>query len=172
MSAYLSARESAAYCGVSEKTIRNWIAAGRLSAEKSAGAFRIAQEDLDTLRNGSPHPPQAAESASAEVRADDGPQGAEGSAEAGHLADLVRDLTRQLAEQTGLTMVWMERARVLSDQLALAAPAESPVAGQQTALPPDPPRGEPLTARLRVLAPWVVVVLTIGVVILLLVWPR
>jgi excisionase family DNA binding protein len=86
MPAYLSARESAAYCGVSEKTIRNWIASGRLSAEKSAGTFRIAQDDLDVLRARSPRPPRSAESVPAEVRADDGPRGADGSAEAGHLA--------------------------------------------------------------------------------------
>src|SRR5215212_9596030 len=138
MSAYLSARESAAYCGVSEKTIRNWIASGRLSAGKSAGTFRIAQDDLDVVRSGSPHHPQGAESASAEVRAEVGPQDAEGSADLGGLVALVDRLTvenRQLAEAAA---VWQERARVLSDQLALAPP-QQPVEASTSPDPPDPP---------------------------------
>jgi hypothetical protein len=44
------------------------------------------------------------------------------TAEAGHLAGLVRELTESLADQRALTALWMERARVLGDQLALAAP--------------------------------------------------
>lgn len=133
MSAYLSARESAAYCGVSEKTIRNWIASGRLSAEKSAGAFRIAQDDLDVIRARSPRPPQGQESASADVRAEGGPQGADLAG----LVALVDRLTvenRQLAEAAA---VWQERARVLSDQLALGAP-QSPLEAPGVAQPPDP----------------------------------
>jgi len=46
------------------------------------------------------------------------------------LAVLVRELSERLAEQTGLTAMWQERARVLAGQLALAAPE-----GSQT--PPD-----------------------------------
>ena len=53
MSAYLSAREAADYCGVTEKTIRNWLAAGRLSAEKSAGSFHIPREQLEPWRRNS-----------------------------------------------------------------------------------------------------------------------
>ena len=122
MGAYLSARESADYCGVSEKTIRNWIAAGRLSAERSAGSFRIAQDDLDVLRNGSPHPPRTAENGSAEVRAEGSPhraESAEGSAVA-ELVTLVRDLQAQLVTTASTAAMWQERAGMLSDRLALA----------------------------------------------------
>ena len=53
--------------------------------------------------------------------------------EADRLADLVRELTDRLAEQTGLTAVWMERARVLSDLLALG--------GHEVACAGDGPTG-------------------------------
>jgi excisionase family DNA binding protein len=34
MAAYLSARQAADLCGVSERTIRNWITSGKLSGGK------------------------------------------------------------------------------------------------------------------------------------------
>src|SRR4051794_39486342 len=49
MVAYLSARQAADVCGVSERTIRNWIASGKLSAEKSAGSFHIDRDQLSAL---------------------------------------------------------------------------------------------------------------------------
>jgi len=45
------------------------------------------------------------------------------------LADLVRDLSSRLADQTALTAIWQERARVLGDQLALMPP-QATIAGQ------------------------------------------
>lgn len=168
MSAYLSARESAAYCGVSEKTIRNWIASGRLSAEKSAGSFRIDQEALDALRSERLHPPQGAESASAELRADVGPQGAEGSAVVAGLAGLVALVDRLTAENRQLAesaAMWQERARILDERLALAPP-EASHTQQESRQAPDPPTPitdapAPLTPRLRALAPWLLVVLVV-----------
>jgi hypothetical protein len=85
------------------RTIRNWIAAGRLSAETSAGTFRIAQDYLDALRTNGTWNTRAAESASVEVRADVGPQGAERSAPSAGLVELVllvRDLQEQLITRT------------------------------------------------------------------------
>ena len=52
MGAYLSARQAAAYCGVNEKTVRRWIASGRLSAVQEDGAFRIAAADLEPFASG------------------------------------------------------------------------------------------------------------------------
>jgi excisionase family DNA binding protein len=159
MGAYLSARESADYCGVSEKTIRNWIAAGKLSAEKSAGTFRIAQDDLDTLRSGSPHPPRQVESASAEVRAEGSPHRAESAETTGivELVMLVRALQEQLIARTEAAAMWQERAGSLSDRLVLAegklAALEAPQQPQevilaastapQTVDPPTEPDPEP-----------------------------
>jgi excisionase family DNA binding protein len=165
MGAYLSARESADYCGVSEKTIRNWIAAGRLSAEKSAGTFRIDQEALDVLRSGTPRPLRSAENGSAEVRAEGSPQGAE-SAEPSAVAELVtlvRDLQAQLVTTASTAAMWQERAGMLSDRLALAeakiaaleapreqpAPPESPVTAQETASPGRDAYGDSHARRAR-----------------------
>jgi hypothetical protein len=53
MSAYLSARASADYCGVSEKTIRNWIASGRLRNVPCAQrSTRVSS--ASTVRRGQP----------------------------------------------------------------------------------------------------------------------
>jgi len=137
MGAYLSARESADYCGVSEKTIRNWIAAGKLSAEKSAGMFRIYQEDLEPLRTIGLRSPQGAESASAEVRADVGPQGAESADISAGIVELVTLVSRLQIENRELATtaaIWQERARVLGDQLSLSAP-QATIAAQPE---PDP----------------------------------
>ena len=91
------------------------------------------------------------------------------------VADLVRELTGKLAEQTGLTMVWMERAHVLGERLALAAPDASQA--QQDANPgPVAPRTTdnpvPFSGRLRVLAPWVLALLAIIAVVALVLVPR
>ena len=163
MGAYLSARESAAYCGVSEKTIRNWIASGRLSAEKSAGSFRISQEDLNVVRSGSPHRPQGAESASAEVRADVAPQGAEESAESAgvvELVGLVRDLQAQLVSRTEAATLWQARAELLAERLAAAeskllalASPQQPVEASGAAQSSDPTT-EASAPWWRVLWPW------------------
>jgi excisionase family DNA binding protein len=47
---FLNAREAALLLGVSERTIRRAIHHGTLSATKSAGIFRIRQDDLDRYR--------------------------------------------------------------------------------------------------------------------------
>jgi excisionase family DNA binding protein len=46
MGASVSARQAAKVCGVSEKTVRNWIASGRLSATRSSAGFRIDRDQL------------------------------------------------------------------------------------------------------------------------------
>lgn len=170
MGAYLSARESAVYCGVSEKTIRNWITAGRLSAEKSAGSFRIAQVDLDVLRSGTPHPPRGAESAPAEIRADVGPQGADSAPLAGMVA-LVDRLTvenRQLAESAAM---WQERAGSLADQLGVAREEiKALTAPQAVEIPTAAPAPiRPLYVRL-----WPVMAILLAIVAAgaLVAWPR
>ncbi len=162
MGAYLSARESADYCGVSEKTIRNWIASGRLSAEKSAGSFRIAQEDLDALRDGNPHHPRTAESASAEVSAEGRPHRAESAdpSAVAELVHLVRDLQAQLVSTAETAAMWQERAGTLADRLALA---ESRMAALEAARSPGAsnlgvqasgPIREPASEFPKLRAPW------------------
>jgi len=72
---------------------------------------------------------------------------------------------RQLAETSA---VWQERARVLEERLALSAPSESPVAGQQAPQPVEPTADTRMT-RLRAPAPWVLAVLAIAALAVLLV---
>lgn len=48
-----TARETADNLGVSERTVRRWIEAGKLSAEKVGGEFRVRQEDAIAALRGS-----------------------------------------------------------------------------------------------------------------------
>jgi hypothetical protein len=84
------------------------------------------------------------------------------------LVDRLQQENRVLAGQVGFLSAQLS---VAEDRLALAAPSESVPVAQQTASPPNLTR-EPLTARLRVLAPWALTVLAIVAVIVLVVWPR
>jgi excisionase family DNA binding protein len=56
--AYLSARQAAKVCGVSEKTMRNWINAGRVHATRSAGGFRIDPDQLPQRAQNAADPDQ------------------------------------------------------------------------------------------------------------------
>src|SRR3954453_21362247 len=48
-SAYVSAAESARLCGLSEKTVRRWIKAGRLRADKVDGAYSVDLAEVSAL---------------------------------------------------------------------------------------------------------------------------
>jgi excisionase family DNA binding protein len=116
MAALLSAREAADVCKVSERTIRNWISAGKLPAKRTPAGFRVRAEDLPTpSENG------------AATSGKNG-HGAEASAE---LSDLVA-LVRELIPKAEAAAMWQARAEFLASQLehaqlALAAPkADSP----------------------------------------------
>jgi excisionase family DNA binding protein len=141
--AYLSARQAAEYCGVSEKTIRNWLAAGRLSAEKSADGFRITAVDLAPFRRGSPQAPHHAEPSAEEVRAES--RGADAATVnlLPALADalqLVRELQTDLVAKAEAAAMWQARADMLAAQLAaLQQPAlEAGTVTQSEAASPPP----------------------------------
>ncbi len=51
MGATFSARQAATYCGVTETSVRRWIASGRLPATLEDGVFRIKEEDLLPFHN-------------------------------------------------------------------------------------------------------------------------
>ncbi len=147
MGAYLSAREAADYCGVSEKTIRNWLAAGRLSADKSAGSFRIPQGQLDALRRHDPRSPQGAdrqpEGSAEDVRAE-GPH----SVPVADVLALLRNAQAEAIAKAEAAAMWQTRAEVLALQLdqargelrALTSPdrQEGPPAPDLTAQTEDP----------------------------------
>jgi hypothetical protein len=117
---------------VSEKTIRNWLAAGRLSAEKSADGFRIVAVDLAPFRRGTPQGPQGAEPSAEEVRADD--RGADAATvnllpALTDALQLVRELQHELVAKAEAAAMWQARADMLAGQLAVL---------QQPALEPGP----------------------------------
>jgi hypothetical protein len=129
----------AAVAGVSVRTMRRWASSGQVRTTGSGHRRRVvaaslpgveASEDASGREDRSPEDTVSATTDAGTVRSANSDSVA---AEADRLADLVRELTGKLAEQTGLTMVWMERARVLGERLALAAPdaSHSPIAAQE-----------------------------------------
>jgi hypothetical protein len=101
--------------------------------------------------------------------------------EATHLAALVREFQAELMRRTEAAATWQARAEFLAVQLESARDEikalTAPQTQQDTNPEPEPsaPTTEapvPLTARLLPLAPWLLVVLAIGVVVVLLVVPR
>ena len=148
MGAYLSAREAADYCGVSEKTIRNWLQLGRLSADKSARAFRIPQAQLDALRQDGPRSPRGADrqpAGSAEDVRAEGPH----VLTAAEVLALVREAQAETIAKAEAAAMWQTRAEVLAIRLeqaerrllALEAPRphQTATAARETAEAPDPP---------------------------------
>jgi hypothetical protein len=49
MPTHVSAAEAARMYGLSEKTVRRWIKSGQLRADKSAGAYSVALEDVSAM---------------------------------------------------------------------------------------------------------------------------
>jgi hypothetical protein len=91
-----------------------------------------------------------------------------------------RELGRQLVDVTAAATLWQERARVLTDQLALAAPAlsEGPVASNRAPEPLDP-TPEPSSPfpwlllprpNVRALAPWLALVAILGAAVVVGIW--
>lgn len=152
MSDLLTVPEAAKVAGVSARTMRRWVTSGQVRTVGSGHGRRVVAASLskpaDTNgQNGHVDVTLlAGETATVDTETDTRPSMAAVSAEADHLADLVRELTGKLAEQTALTAVWMERARVLGEQLAIAAPADSLTAGHTAPEPPTPATDAP--------APW------------------
>jgi hypothetical protein len=158
-------REAAGILGVSVTALRRRVAAGQIRAERlerpQGSAWRVF---LDA------HAPGDAPSVTVVERPRSNAPAARGP-EPGlpEFVSLVSELSQKLAESAAVAAMWQERARVLADQLALAAPKSS-LEGLGSTEPADSTH-EPLLARLRPLAPWVLAVLAIVVVVGLLVWP-
>lgn len=118
MSDTLSVTEAATVAGVSVRTMRRRMASGQVVTVGSGHKRRVVAASLsenaaNSDTSGQPDRTQSDTSATETV-------------EAVHLAALVRELTAQVADQAAVAAMWQERARMLSDQLALAAPESSP----------------------------------------------
>ncbi len=162
-----SLREAAGILGVSITALRRRVAAGQIRAERverpQGSSWRVY---LDAHAPEHAPTPSRSERDTLQAPRERGP--APGTAD---LIALVRELSDKLAESAAVAAMWQERARVLADQLALAAPSKSTLEG----------RTEPETAgvaqesaisRWRAWAPWVLAVLAICAVAALLAWPR
>ena len=148
MTDLLTVPEAATLAGVSERTMRRWAAGGQVRTVVTGHKRRVVADSLLEL-------PARIGQGGQEFRLDSG-QNSATVHEADRLADLVRDLSERLAEQMAMTALWMERARVLSEQLALAAPqsaAERPQDARETAEGSEP-IWEPSPASEPVSSPW------------------
>jgi len=137
MAAYMSARQAAAYCGVSEKTVRRWIASGKLAAQRDGASFKIAADSLYALQargNGHaadrshPHVDIAADSRAAGAAPPD-MSASPAAAEAAHLAALVAQLHRENVELAGRLGYFQAKNAELEERVKLLAagpPAEMP----------------------------------------------
>jgi excisionase family DNA binding protein len=127
VSVYVSAIEAAHHFGLSEKTVRRWIASGKLRADKRGRAYRVDLSELATVigrDNGHASGPSADSGPTADTIADsstaDSRSGRSALSAVAELVGLVDRLTvenRQLAEAATL---WQERAGTLADRLAVA----------------------------------------------------
>jgi hypothetical protein len=172
----LTVSDAAMLAGVSARTMRRWANSGQVRTVGHGHGRRVVVAsilDLPATPGQNGHEKRSSEStvsATTVTEADSGH-------EAGHLANLVRELTARLSEQIGLTAMWQERAGALGDRLAaaeskllaLAAPP-SLLVGSAASEPPDLTTGG-LTRRWQVRAPWLLGLLAIVAVVVLLVWP-
>src|SRR5436853_2182974 len=124
----LTVSEAATVAGVSVRTVRRWIASGQVATtgrgrRKRLVAASLSKQTAANGRNG--HVGVTLSDIESDTTVTETVSAAnsdKADLEAGHLAVLVRELSERLADQTALTAIWQERALVLSDQLALAAP--------------------------------------------------
>src|SRR5687767_6136173 len=112
MSSVLSARAAAARRGVSDRTIRRWIASGRLKAVKAAGEFLIDLEELDALTGhdaaAAAAPRREQDSGAASDTEDSRLSAAPAAALSGLLA-LIERQQAQLLERTEAAAMWQTR---------------------------------------------------------------
>lgn len=131
MSDTLTVPEAATVAGVSVRTMRRWIAGGQVVTSGHGHGRRVvaaslskeaAKEDTSGQPAGDTVTPVSATAVTETANAANSDTGGH---EADRLAALVSELSVRLADQTALTAIWQERARVLGDHLALAPPQDA-----------------------------------------------
>src|SRR4051794_14823006 len=119
----MSAAEAARACGMSERTIRRWVAAGRLTADESGPTMRVAARDLQPWLDGlsgqaptgqaGPDVRQAVGNGHSTL----GPDTDTARPDLTVLVTLVANLQHELVAKAEAAAMWQERARVLQEQL-------------------------------------------------------
>jgi excisionase family DNA binding protein len=142
MSVIMSARQAAAHCGLSEKTVRRWIAAGRLNADKVGRDFQVDLDQLAALC-GQDRGQDADTGVDADRSANPAGEAsgfaAPAFADSAAFVELVRLVDRLQRENRSLAETatsWQLRAELLAGELqqrdeqlkALQAPREEPAA--------------------------------------------
>jgi excisionase family DNA binding protein len=123
----LSIRDVATECRVSTKTVRRWIASGRLPAVKRGRHVHIASDELAAFRGQVDSQPVdrghgGQDTGDSEDRPEDTSSGQ------AVLLELVRDLQRQVIEKAEAAAMWQARAQLLAEQLALPPPQSPRIA--------------------------------------------
>src|SRR5215210_7445821 len=102
MSDLLTVPEAATVAGVTERTMRRWASSGHVRTVVTGHGRLVMAASLPERPATNGHHDR-----------DDRPAAVTGPAnghEAGHLAELVRELTDRLTEQTAVAAMWQERA--------------------------------------------------------------
>jgi excisionase family DNA binding protein len=140
MSIIMSARQAAAHCGLSEKTVRRWIASGRLNADKMGRDFQVDLDQLAALcgqERGQDADTGRATGRSAKTAGEASGLAAPTFADSAAFVELVRLVDRLQRENRSLAETstsWQLRAELLAGQLqqrdeqlkALQAPQAEP----------------------------------------------
>jgi len=176
----MSARAAAAHSGVSERTLRRWIAAGRLHADKQGGAFLVSLEDVRTL-TATCNPSAADIAAAQDMSAASNTEASEVADTPQHDAALVTLVAQLHAEVSAAkdeareyataAAIWQERARMLGDQLALMPP-QATIAAQPAVQLETGSSGAPAPFWLSWWPRLILFLAMVAAGALLLVWPR
>lgn len=119
----VSARDAAARCGVSERTVRRWIASGQLQADKRGQRFRIPLESLEPyvrIDSGRAADNRGEADTSATSNTEDSTLEADTPrqvSEALHLAALLRETQAALVQKSEAAAMWQARAEMLATEL-------------------------------------------------------
>jgi excisionase family DNA binding protein len=168
MSRFLSAEQAAELSGVHPKTVRRWIASGRLRAGKRGRAYRIRLEDLAPFMEQEGEHPDNGEHAG-HGTGDIGDRGQSGPSGQDGLLEMIRELQAQVVQYAATAAMWQARAELLAHQLGeaqgrirmLEAPKEPEPAPVPEPLPPTPDGRELAPPWRRVVHTW----LWLGIVI-------
>jgi len=192
MIAIVSANEAAHHLGLSEETVRRWIASGRLKADESGRADRATLSEAAALLGpATAHTRGLSADAVPTADIDSAPSTAAPRSAMSGIPEpvaLVDRLQAKARRHAATAAMWQERAGTLAERLAAAesrllAPAapqrppeapRTPIVLDPTTEPPPSPLPWPIPPHpnVQALAPWPLGLPAIGLVVVLQAVPR